>query len=51
MTSKLKSYLTHARVVLTDEIIEDGSLLIEDGNISAINPESVKDANTINQEY
>ena len=47
MTTHLKTYLTHARIVLTDEIIEDGSLLIEDGKISAINPETVRDANTI----
>ncbi len=36
----MKSYFTHARVVVGDEIIEDGSVLIEDGIIRAINPES-----------
>jgi len=46
----VKTYLTHARVVLTDEIIEDGSLLVEDGKISAINPEIVNHADTINLE-
>jgi len=43
----MKTYLTHARMVLANTIIEDGSLLIEDGVISAINPESVNDANII----
>ena len=47
MTTNTTTYLTHARIVLTDEIIEDGSLLIEDGNISAINPELVNGANII----
>ncbi|MGD8938058.1 MAG: alpha-D-ribose 1-methylphosphonate 5-triphosphate diphosphatase [Gammaproteobacteria bacterium] len=41
------TYLTHARIVLNDEIIEDGSLLIEDGIISAINPDSVIGADII----
>ncbi|MDT8371021.1 MAG: alpha-D-ribose 1-methylphosphonate 5-triphosphate diphosphatase [Gammaproteobacteria bacterium] len=36
-------YLTHARIVLADQILEDASLLIEDGIIAAINPESVAD--------
>jgi alpha-D-ribose 1-methylphosphonate 5-triphosphate diphosphatase len=36
-----KLYLTNARVVLPDAVIEDGAVLIEDGFISAINPESV----------
>lgn len=31
-------YLTHARIVLCDRIIEDGSLIIEDGVIAAVNP-------------
>lgn len=47
MTTNTTTYLTHARIVLTDEIIEDGSLLIEDGKISAINPELVNGANII----
>lgn len=33
-----RNYLTGARIVLADEVIEDGSLLIEDGVIRAINP-------------
>ena len=35
-----KFYLTGARVVLADNIIEDGTLLIEDDMIAAINPAS-----------
>jgi len=38
-----QQYLTHARIVLADQILEDASLLIEDGIIAAINPESVAD--------
>ena len=44
----MKTYLTHARVVLRDSIIEDASILIEDGHIVAINPEMVNGAETIN---
>ena len=36
----MKTYLTNARMVLTDTLIDNGSLLIENGLISAINPES-----------
>lgn len=43
----MKTCLTHARIVLADAIIEDGSVLIEDGHITAINPESVQAAETI----
>jgi len=43
----VKTYLTHARVVLRDSIIEDASILIEDGHIVAINPEMVNGAETI----
>lgn len=43
----MKTYLTHASIVLVDSIIEDGSLLIEDGYIASINPESVSDAEVI----
>jgi alpha-D-ribose 1-methylphosphonate 5-triphosphate diphosphatase len=50
MTTNTATYLTHARIVLADTIIEDGSLLIEDGIISAINPEMVDGANTIDLE-
>ncbi len=46
----MKTCLTHANIVLIDKIIEDASLLIEDGIITAINPETVKDANIINLE-
>lgn len=34
----MRTYLTHARIVLPDEMIEDGALLIEDGVIAAIEP-------------
>lgn len=43
----MKTYLTHARVVLLDSVIEDGSVLIEDGRIEAINPETVNNAHEI----
>jgi len=43
----MKTYLTHARIVLSDSIIEDGAVLIEDGKIAAINPEQVSDAKTL----
>lgn len=43
----MKTYLTNARIILDDKIIENGSLLIEDGLIGAINPELVNVANTI----
>lgn len=43
-----KTYLTNARIILENEILSDGSLLIEDGIISAINPESVSDAEELN---
>ena len=36
-------YITHARIILADKVLEDTSLLIEDGIIAAINPESVSD--------
>lgn len=39
----MKTYITNARVVLADSIIEEGAVLIEDGNIAAINPEIVKE--------
>jgi alpha-D-ribose 1-methylphosphonate 5-triphosphate diphosphatase len=32
-------YLTHAKIVLAEQIVEDGALLIEDGTIAAINPQ------------
>lgn len=40
-------YLTGARVVLRDAVLEDATVLIEDGVIAAINPESGKDAQTV----
>ena len=43
----MKTYLTNARIVLSESIIENGSILIEDGKIMAINPETVGDVNTI----
>jgi alpha-D-ribose 1-methylphosphonate 5-triphosphate diphosphatase len=36
----MKTYLTGARVVLADQVLEDGAVLIDDGSIAAINPES-----------
>lgn len=49
----MKTYLTHARLVTTDEVIDDASLLIEDGHIAAINPESTSNVASIslNGEY
>ncbi len=44
----MKTYLTHAKIILKDDILDDASLLIEGGIITAINPESVSDANIIN---
>jgi alpha-D-ribose 1-methylphosphonate 5-triphosphate diphosphatase len=43
----MQIYMTNARMVLADTIIENGSLLIEDGYISAIEPECVYNAKTI----
>ncbi len=43
----MKTCLTNARLVLADKIVDDASLLIEDGVITAINPEVVNDAMTI----
>ncbi|MCW9031256.1 MAG: alpha-D-ribose 1-methylphosphonate 5-triphosphate diphosphatase [Gammaproteobacteria bacterium] len=37
----MKTYITNARVVLADSIIEQGSVLIDDGKIVAISPEHV----------
>jgi alpha-D-ribose 1-methylphosphonate 5-triphosphate diphosphatase len=36
-----RAYLTHARIVLPDAILENSALLIEDGFITAIEPEFV----------
>ena len=40
-------YLTGARVVLPDVVLEDAAVLIEDGVIAAINPESGRGAQTV----
>lgn len=40
-------YLTGARVVLPDAVLEDAAVLIEDGVIAAINPESGRGAQTL----
>lgn len=36
----MKTYLTGARVVLADGVLEDAAVLLEDGHIAAVNPES-----------
>jgi alpha-D-ribose 1-methylphosphonate 5-triphosphate diphosphatase len=43
----MKTCLTHARLILTDEVIEDGAVLIEDGVIRAICPDGIGDAREI----
>ncbi|MES9971818.1 MAG: alpha-D-ribose 1-methylphosphonate 5-triphosphate diphosphatase [Candidatus Thiodiazotropha sp.] len=43
----MKTYLTHARVVMADEVLNDASVLIEDGVIRAIDPESARDCEVI----
>lgn len=43
-----KLYLTGARVVLADRVLEDAAVLVEDGIIAAINPESAAGAETFN---
>ncbi|MEJ5269663.1 MAG: alpha-D-ribose 1-methylphosphonate 5-triphosphate diphosphatase [Hydrogenophilus sp.] len=40
-------YLTGARVVLPNEVLDDAAVLIEDGFIAAINPEASANARTI----
>ncbi len=40
----MKRYFTHARVVLADEVLEDAAVLIEDGIIRCIAPESANGA-------
>lgn len=42
-----KLYLTGARVVLRDSVVEDGAVLIEDGLIAAINPASANGATSV----
>ncbi|PLX49811.1 MAG: alpha-D-ribose 1-methylphosphonate 5-triphosphate diphosphatase [Desulfobulbaceae bacterium] len=46
----MKTYLTGCRLVLPDTIIDNSSLLIEDGVITAIAPEIVQDAREIRME-
>lgn len=43
----MKTHLTHARLILADQVIEDGSILIEDGMIRAICPETTTGAQEI----
>jgi alpha-D-ribose 1-methylphosphonate 5-triphosphate diphosphatase len=43
----MKTCLTHARVILADEVVEDGSVLVEDGVIRAICPETTGNATEI----
>ena len=43
----MKTCLTHARIVLADEIIDDGAVLIEDGIIVALDPASLNGAHEI----
>ncbi|PKM13001.1 MAG: alpha-D-ribose 1-methylphosphonate 5-triphosphate diphosphatase [Gammaproteobacteria bacterium HGW-Gammaproteobacteria-3] len=40
-------HITNARLVLADQVLEQASLLIEDGRIAAINPSDVSAAQTI----
>lgn len=40
----MKTCLTHARVVLEDEVLNDAAVLIEDGMISAVEPDVIGDA-------
>ena len=49
----MKTYITNARLITTNQVIEDASLLIEDGHIAAINPESTNNVNSIslNNQY
>jgi alpha-D-ribose 1-methylphosphonate 5-triphosphate diphosphatase len=43
----MKTYLTNARIVLLNEVLENASLLIEDEKITAINPIAPGDATVI----
>lgn len=42
-----KQYLTNARIVLEDQVLEKASLVIEDGNICAIEPEQCHGAENL----
>jgi len=41
------TYLTHARIVLADAVLDDAALLIEDGLIAAIEPAGSHGAATV----
>ncbi|MBR0568210.1 alpha-D-ribose 1-methylphosphonate 5-triphosphate diphosphatase [Azoarcus sp. L1K30] len=43
----MKQYLTHARVVLANEVLEDAAVLVDEGCIRAINPVQVSGAHEI----
>ena len=43
----MKTYLTNARLITAKEVIEDAALLIEDGHIAAINPESTSNVESL----
>lgn len=43
----MRTYLTRARLVTATDVIEDASVLIEDGYIAAINPVSVQNTEVI----
>ncbi|MEO1764258.1 MAG: alpha-D-ribose 1-methylphosphonate 5-triphosphate diphosphatase [Cyanobacteria bacterium J06629_18] len=49
----MKNYLTNARLITANQVIEDAALLIEDGHIAAINPESTNNVKSIslNNQY
>jgi alpha-D-ribose 1-methylphosphonate 5-triphosphate diphosphatase len=44
----MKTYITNARLILADEILEDASILLEDDIIASINPETTPNTQTIN---
>lgn len=43
----MKNYLTNARIILPNDVLENASLLIENGAIAAINPVATRDAKVI----
>ncbi|MDZ4153850.1 MAG: alpha-D-ribose 1-methylphosphonate 5-triphosphate diphosphatase, partial [Methylicorpusculum sp.] len=43
----MQYHITNARLVLADQVMDQASLLIEDGQITAINPSAVKAAQSI----
>ena len=46
----MKQYITNARLVLENDVLNDASLLIEDGQITAINPSSTQGAKEVDLE-